>query len=208
VPTVAVYNTEGQQVGEIDLNERIFGAEVNPALLHQAVVTYRAALRRGTASTKTRAEVRGGGRKPWRQKGTGMARHGTRRSPLWRGGGIVFGPKPRDYTLELPKKARKVALCSALSAKVRDGSIRVLESWTLAEPKTKMVASVLSNLNINDGALIVIGSADRNLQLSSRNLPDVSTVLAENLNAYDVLRHENLVLTKDAVDRIEEVLAR
>ncbi|MFO7266129.1 MAG: 50S ribosomal protein L4 [Limnochordales bacterium] len=206
MPKVAVYNLEGQTVGEIELSDVVFGAPVNEALLHQAVVTYLANQRQGTASTKTRGEVRGGGRKPWRQKGTGRARQGSIRAPHWVGGGVVFGPKPREYRLAMPKKARRAALRSALSAKVREGNLIVLESLVLPEPKTKLMAGVLRRLSAERKPLILLAERNRNVELSTRNLPGAATMQATDVNVYAVLSHEKLVLTKDAVAKLEEAL--
>lgn len=206
MPKVSVYNLEGQTVGEIELSDAVFGAPVNEALLHQAVVTYLNNQRQGTASTKTRAEVRGGGRKPWRQKGTGRARHGSIRSPIWVGGGVTFGPKPREFRQALPKKARRAAMRSALSAKVRDGELIVLETLSMAEPKTKEMAAVLSRLSAERKPLIVLSERDRNVELSTRNLPGAGTTQATDMNVYQVLAHDKLVLTKDAVAKLEEAL--
>lgn len=206
MPKVAVYNLEGQTVGEMELSDVVFGAPVNEALLHQAVVMYLANQRQGTASTKTRGEVRGGGRKPWRQKGTGRARHGSIRSPIWVGGGVVFGPKPREYRQKMPKKARRAALRSALSEKVREGNLIVLESLTLPEPKTKLMAGVLNRLAAERKPLIVLAERDRNVELSTRNLPGAATMQATDVNVYQVLVHDKLVLTKDAVAKLEEAL--
>ncbi len=207
MPRVPVYSMDGNQVGEIDLNDAIFGTEVNEPLLHQAIVMHQANQRQGTASTKTRAEVRGGGRKPWRQKGTGRARHGSIRSPIWVGGGTTFGPKPRDYRQKMPKKARRAALRSALSAKVAAGELIVLDQLTLSEPKTRLIANMLQKLNAGDRALIVISSHDPVIERSTRNLPGVMLRNAAELNAYDVLSRPKLVITKDGVDRVEEVFA-
>lgn len=206
MPKVTVYNLEGQAVGEIELSDAVFGAPVNEALLHQAVVTYLNNQRRGTASTKTRAEVRGGGRKPWRQKGTGRARHGSIRSPIWVGGGTTFGPKPRNFRQSLPKKARRAALRSALSAKVRDGGVIVLDDLKLSEPKTKVMAGVLQRLLAERKPLIVLAERDRNVELSTRNLPGAGTTQAVDMNVYQVLAHDKLVLTRDAVAKLEEAL--
>lgn len=205
MPRVDVYNVEGEVVGEVELSDVLFGAEVNEALMHQAVTAYLSAQRRGTASTKGRSEVRGGGRKPWRQKGTGLARAGTIRSPIWRGGGVTFGPKPRDYTQALPKRMRRKALSSALSAKVRDGSLLVLDTIKLEEPKTKKVVSILEKLNVKGSALIVTPETDRTLVLSARNIPGVDTRRADDLNVYDLLGHAKVLMTRDAVARVEEV---
>ncbi|MEW6725579.1 50S ribosomal protein L4 [Desulforudis sp. 1088] len=207
MPTVAVVNTNGERVGEIELSEDIFGQPVNEAVLHEVVVMHLANRRRGTHDTKTRAEVRGGGRKPWRQKGTGRARHGSIRSPIWRGGGIVFGPHPRDYSYSVPKKVKRVALKSALSAKVKEGKLIVLDTLTLAEPKTREMIGVIDNLKVNGGALFVTAERDLNVEKSTRNIPGFKSLEARQLNVYDLLDHDNLVLTRDAVARVEEVLA-
>lgn len=207
MPKVPVYSMEGNQVGELDLNDAIFGSEVNEPLLHQAIVMHQANQRQGTAATKTRAQVRGGGRKPWRQKGTGRARHGSIRSPIWVGGGITFGPAPREYRQKMPKKARRAALRSALSAKVAAGGLIVLDDLTLSEPKTRMVANMLQKLEAGERALIVTSTSDPVLELSARNLPGVTLRNAADLNAYDVLSRPKLVITKDGVDRVEEVFA-
>jgi len=207
VPRVAVYNTQGEQVGEIDLKDEVFGVPVNEAVLHEVMVMYRANRRRGSHDTKTRAEVSGGGRKPWRQKGTGRARHGSIRSPIWRGGGIVFGPHPRDYGYEVPKKVRRLALKSALSARVQEGKLLVLDGLELDAPKTKEMVRILNNLKVQDKALVVTGEKNENVVKSARNLPGVMSTEASLLNAYDVLRHGTVVMTRDAVAKVEEVLA-
>lgn len=207
MPKVPVYNMEGNQVGEIDLNDAIFGTEVNEPLLHQAVVRHLANQRQGTASTKVRSEVRGGGRKPWRQKGTGRARHGSTRSPIWVGGGTTFGPKPRDYRQSMPKKARRAALRSALSAKVGAGDLIVLDTLALDEPKTKLMASVLAKINAGQRPIIVTAERDATLELSARNIPGVVLREAHGLSVYDVLSHPKLIITKDGVAKVEEVFA-
>lgn len=207
MPKVPVYNTAGEQVSELELNEHVFGARVNPALLHQAVVMYEANRRVGTAATKTRAMVSGGGRKPWRQKGLGRARQGSIRSPLWRKGGIVFGPMPRDYRQKMPKKMRRAALRSALSAKVRDGEILVLDQLSLSAPKTREMATVLHNLKVYDAKpLIVLAEPNDNVRLAARNIPGARTIEARELNAYEVLKHQRVIMTRDAVARVEEAL--
>lgn len=206
MPTVPVYNVLGSQVGEIALNDNIFGAKVNKALLHEAVTMQLASRRQGTASVKNRSAVRGGGRKPWRQKGTGQARVGSRRSPLWTGGGIIFGPTPRDYDYKLPKKARRQALRSALSAKVAAGEIIVVDNFNITEPKTKVMSGILGNLKANK-ALVVTSEMDANLYKSARNISGVLTMITEGLNVYDILAHDHLVITKDAVGKVEEALA-
>ncbi|MBF8376884.1 50S ribosomal protein L4 [Alicyclobacillus mali] len=206
MPTVAVLNTAGQQVGEIELNEKIFGAPIRPDLMHIVVLQYLAARRRGTHKTKTRSEVSGGGRKPWRQKGTGRARQGSIRAPQWRGGGVVHGPTPRSYAFKVPKKVRRAALYSALSSKVQEGKIVVVEGFEFERPKTKDMVGVLQNLNV-EKALIVDGEKKRPVYLSARNVPNVKYMEAAGLNVYELLRHDHLVLTKDAVQKVEEVFA-
>ena len=205
MPKVDVYDVNGQVVGEADLLDDVFGAPVNHALMHQAVRVYLANRRAGTASTKTRGEVRGGGRKPWRQKGLGRARHGSIRSPLWRGGGVVFGPKPRDWRLRMPKKARRQALRSALSAKLRDGELLVVDRLELPEYKTKVVAQVLERLQAGQKPLLVTAEPDPELRRAARNLPGVRTVVASCLNTYEVLDCTRIVITQDAVKKVEEV---
>ncbi|MDK2821209.1 MAG: large subunit ribosomal protein [Clostridia bacterium] len=207
MPKVALYNVQGQQVGEIDLSDDVFGCEVNEAVLHDAVVMQLASRRQGTVATKGWAKVSGGGRKPWRQKGTGRARAGSIRSPLWRGGAVIFGPQPRDYGYKLPKKVRRLALRSALSSKVNEGNMIVLDNLTLAEPKTKEMANIIENLTGQDKALVVTASRDRNVELSARNLPGVNFVPSEGINVYDLLAYDKLIITKDAVERIQEVLS-
>ncbi|TYP50308.1 50S ribosomal protein L4 [Thermosediminibacter litoriperuensis] len=207
MPKVALYNMQGQQVGEVELSDSVFGVEVKPEVMHQVVLSYLANQRVGTAYTKTRAEVRGGGRKPWRQKGTGRARHGSIRSPLWRKGGIVFGPKPRSFRYTLPKKLKRFALKSALSAKVKDNEIIVLDRLTMETPKTKEMVKVLSNLKAGTKSLIVLDAPDVNVVKSARNIPGVTTTTVNTLNAYDILNHDKLIMTVDAVKRVEEVYA-
>jgi large subunit ribosomal protein L4 len=207
MPKVALYNIAGEQVDEIELAEPIFAADINMAAMHQAVLTYLANQRLGTAATKTRPEVRGGGRKPWRQKGTGRARHGSTRSPIWRGGGIVFGPRPHSYRMALPKKLRRLALKSALSSKVKDGTLVVLDRLVMEAPKTKEIVKVLSNLNTGRKVLLVLDSPDGNIIKSARNIPGVKTLNASQLNVYDILNNDHLVITRDAVAQVEEVFA-
>ena len=207
MPKVAVYNINGEQVGEIELNDAVWGIEPNKYVLHQAVVMQLASRRLGTHATKTRGMVRGGGRKPWRQKGTGRARHGSIRSPIWRGGGTVFGPHPRKYGFSLPKKVRRLAMKSALSSRVKSNDILVLDSLDMSVPKTKEMVKILSNLNIDKKALIVTAEYNENVFKSARNIPYVTQLKADKLNVYDVLNHQKLIITKDAVAKIEEVLA-
>jgi len=208
MPKVALYNTNGEQVGDIELNDSVFGVTVNQSVLHDAVVAYLANQRQGTHDTKTRAEVSGGGRKPWRQKGTGRARHGSTRSPIWKGGGIVFGPHPRDYSIRLPKKVRRLAMKSALSSKVENGTIMVLDDLKIDQPKTKDMVRILENLKINNKALVVTAGRDENVLKSARNIPGVKPTSAGLLNVYDLMAHPTLVITRDAVSRVEEVLAK
>jgi large subunit ribosomal protein L4 len=207
MPKVAVYNVTGAQVGEIELSDAIFGITPNAHVLHDAVVMQQASLRRGTHDVKGRSEVRGGGRKPWRQKGTGRARQGSIRSPQWVGGGTVFGPTPRSYAYKLPKKVRRLALKSALSTKVNAQEIIVLDALSIDAPKTKDVVKLLNNLKLDKKALIVAAEQDANLSLSARNIPGVKVVEATGINVLDILHHDALVITKDAVSKVEEVFA-
>ncbi len=206
MPTVALYNINGEQIGEVTLKEEIFGVDVHESVLHDAVIMQLAGRRQGTHDTKTRSEVSGGGRKPWRQKGTGRARHGTIRSPIWRGGGIVFGPHPRKYGYNLPKKVRRLALKSALSSKVSSGDILILDELKLEQPKTSDMARILNNLKVGD-ALLVTAGKDETVEKSARNIPNIKSLTAEGLNVYDILSYDKLVITKDAVLRVEEVFA-
>ncbi|MEW6622243.1 MAG: 50S ribosomal protein L4 [Bacillota bacterium] len=208
MPKVAIFNIQGQQVGEMDLDDSVFAANVNIAAMHQVVVNHLANRRRGTASVKDRGEVRGGGKKPWRQKGTGRARVGTIRSPLWRGGGITFGPQPRDYSYKLPTKLKRVAMRSALTSKVNEGKLIVLDDLSFNEPKTKDMVQVLKIFNI-DGlkTLVVIPAKDDNITKSARNIKGVKPINVSNINVYDLLNHESLMITKDAVIKVQEVLA-
>ncbi len=203
---VAVVNMNGENVGSIELNDAIFGIEANEHVMHLAVVQYLANQRQGTQSAKTRAEVRGGGRKPWRQKGTGRARQGSTRSPQWTGGGVVFAPKPRDYSFKLNKKVKRLALQSALSTKVAENKIIVLDELTLNEIKTKEMVKVLNNIKC-EKALIVMDGSNTNVMLSARNIPNVKTASVNTINVYDLLKYKTLVVTKDAVAKIEEVYA-
>ena len=204
--TVAVYNTEGKEVEKLELNDAVFGVEVNDHLVHKAVVAHLAAKRQGTQSAKTRSEVRGGGKKPWRQKGTGHARQGSIRAPQWTGGGVVFAPKPRDYSVKMNKKEKASAICSALTSRVNEEKFIVLDNFKLDEVKTKKFVEVLGNLEVSK-ALVVTKDNDENLVLSARNVPDVKTALTNTINVYDILKYDTLVITKDAVAAIEEVYA-
>ncbi len=201
---VTLYKMDGSKAGQIELNDSIFGVDVNVPVMHEAVVAHLAALRQGTQSAKTRGEVSGGGKKPYRQKGTGRARQGSIRSPQWVGGGVVFAPQPRDYTKKMNKKARRVAIRSALTTRVLDEKLFVLEDLTLEEIKTKAMAGVLANFDLAK-ALIVITGENKNVTLSARNIPDVKTIQADMINVYDILKYENLLVTKDAIAKIEEV---
>lgn len=208
MPKVALYDANGAQVGEIDLNEDIFGIEPNKAVLYEFVKMQLANKRTGNASTKTRAEVRGGGKKPWRQKGTGRARVGSSRNPVWKGGGIVFGPRPRDYSYKLPRKVRRLALKSALSSKVKGNTLVVVDELLMNEPKTKDMVKILSSLNVNqNNTLVVTSNDDINVSKSARNIPGIKPIKADFINVYDVLKYDTLLITKDAVARIEEVFA-
>ena len=203
---VSVLSQTGASVGEIELNDAIFGIEPNEAVLFDAVIAQRASLRQGNHKVKNRSEVAGGGRKPWRQKGTGRARQGSIRSPQWRGGGVVFGPTPRSYSYKLPKKVRRLALKSALSAKVLEQNFLVLDALTLDAPKTKDFKAVLAALEINKKALFVTAELNENVALSARNIPGVTVLTATGINVLDLLGHEKVVFTKDAVNKVEEVL--
>lgn len=208
MPKVALYSMSGEQIGEMDLKDEVFGVPVHRQAMHDAVVAHLARRRRGTHDTKTRAEVSGSGRKPWRQKGTGRARAGTRRSPIWTGGGVAFGPHPRDYGYKLPKKVRKLAIRSALSSKVETGDIKVLENLNMEQPKTKEMIQVLKNLAVDNKALVVTADTDQNVYKSARNIPGVKSLAAGSLNVYDLLAFGTLVITKDAVSTVEEVLTK
>ncbi len=203
---VSVYNMEGKEVGKMDLNDAVFGVEINEHLVHMAVVQNLANKRQGTQKAKTRSEVSGGGRKPWRQKGTGHARQGSTRAPQWKGGGVVFAPTPRDYSFKLNKKEKRAALKSVLTSRVQDNKLIVLDELKFDAIKTKDFKKVMDNLKV-EKAMVVIDGQDENVILSARNLPTVNTAVAENINVYDILKGDTLVLTKDAVAKIEEVFA-
>ncbi len=207
MPKVTVYNVEGSQVGELELADAVFGIEPNTHVLHSAVVLQQASLRQGTHKVKGRSEVRGGGRKPWKQKGTGRARQGSIRAPQWKGGGTVFGPTPRSYGFKLPRKVRRLAIKSALSSKVAGNEIIVLDQLSLNQPKTKDFAKILSNLKVARKALVVTRDFDNNVALSARNIPGVKFVAADGINVLDVMVHDQLIITKDAVAKVEEVFA-
>ena len=206
MPTVALYNTKGQKVGDIELNDKLFGIEPNVHVMHLVVKAHLANMRQGTQSAKTRAEVSGGGCKPWKQKGTGRARQGSTRSPQWRHGGVVFAPKPRDYHMDVNKKVRRLALYSALSSKVKEGEIIVFDELTLDAPKTKEMVKVMNAVE-SKNALIVLPEREEVVARAANNIPNVETTLATTLSVYDILKHKNLILTKDALSKIEEVFA-
>ena len=204
--TVSVYNTDGKEVETIELSDKIFGVEINENIVHKAVVAHLAAKRQGTQSALTRSEVSGGGRKPWRQKGTGHARQGSIRAPQWTGGGVVFAPKPRDYSQKINKKEAKLALFSALTSKVQDNKLIVVDELSMEAPKTKNFVTILGNLNA-EKALVVTEDANKNVVLSARNIPNVKTEARAAINVYDILKYDSLVITKDAVKALEEVYA-
>lgn len=207
MPKVALYNMNGDQVGDIELKDSVFGVDISTAAMHEMVKNYLANQRQGTQSTKTRTEVRGGGRKPWRQKGTGRARQGSIRSPQWRGGGVALGPKPRSYRYAVNKKLRRLAMKSALTTKVSTNSIIVLEDLKLESIKTRDFINILKNLPIGQKTLIVNSDVDKNIVLSARNIPMVKTTLVSTLNVYDILKYDTFIVTKEAALKIEEVYA-
>ncbi len=206
MPTIDIYNIHKEKVGELDLKDEIFGVEVKGPLLHEVVTWQRACRRAGTASTKTRGEVKGGGHKPWRQKGTGRARAGTSRSPIWKGGGTIFGPRPRSYAYTLPKQVRRLGLKMALSSKLQAGQLVVLDEYPGAAPKTKEFVQMLKTFDISK-ALVISPEGNRSLELSARNVPYVQVMLPAGLNVYDILKHDHLVLLAPAVAQIEARLA-
>ncbi len=203
---VSVYNMEGNEVGSIELNDAIFGVEVNEHLVHMAVLQQLANKRQGTQSARTRSEVSGGGRKPWRQKGTGHARQGSTRAPQWKGGGVVFAPKPRDYSFKINKKEKRAALKSALTARVNENKFIVVDELKFDEIKTKKMVGVLKALNA-EKALVILGENDQNVVRSTRNIPTAKIALTNTINVYDIMKYSTLVVTKDAVAKIEEVYA-
>ena len=203
---VSVLNMEGKEVGTMELNDAVFGVEINEHLVHMAVLSQLANNRQGTQKAKTRSEVSGGGKKPWRQKGTGHARQGSTRAPQWKGGGVVFAPVPRDYSFKMNKKEKRAALKSALTSKVQENKVVVLDELKLDAIKTKSMVNVLKNVNA-DKALVVLNENDENVVMSARNIADVKTALINTINVYDVLKYNTLVMTKAAVEAIEEVYA-
>ncbi len=204
---VNVYNMQGEQVEQIELDESVFGIEVNQHVVYEVVKNHLANKRQGTQSTKTRAEVRGGGRKPWRQKGTGRARAGSTRSPIWTGGGVIFAPKPRDYSYKVPKKIKRLAMKSALTSKVLENEIIIVDELSLDAPKTKDMVNVLNKLSADRKALIVTLNPEGNLIKSANNIPNVQTTVVGNLNVYEILKYNSLIITKEAVRKVEEVYA-
>lgn len=207
MPQVPVYNMAGKVIDQIDLNDKIFAAPIKDQSIRQAALRQLANMRQGTASTKTRANVAGGGSKPWRQKGTGRARQGSTRAPQWRHGGIVFGPHPRDYRQEMPRKARRAAVRSLLTSKVTENRLWILDQLQLEQGKTKGVVALLGALNVEGKALITMGTSDENTVRAARNIPTVKTVPAANLNALDLLNYDSLILTKEGIDVLEKFLA-
>ncbi len=207
MPKVDLYNIKGEKAGVCELSDAIFGVEISTAAMHQAVVTYNANQRQGTQSALTRAEVSGGGKKPWRQKGTGRARVGSSRNPVWKHGGVAFAPKPRDYTKKMNKKTRRLALKSALTCKVNDGEIIVIENLDLDSLKTKNMIEILKSLGVEGKALVVTNGVNDNVVRATGNIPGVDTVISASLNTYDILSHGKLLATKDAISHIEEVYA-
>ncbi|SFE41406.1 LSU ribosomal protein L4P [Lentibacillus persicus] len=208
MPKVALLKQDGTQAGDVELNESVFGIEPNTHVLHEAVLQQRASSRQGTHDVKNRSERKGGGRKPWRQKGTGRARQGSIRSPQWVGGGIVFGPTPRSYSYKLPKKVRRLALKSALSSKVKEDSVIVLEDIAIDTPKTKEIVQMLNALNVDNKVLIVTADEDENVIRSANNLPNAHVLTMNEVNVLDLLTHDKLIITKDAAEKAGEVLAR
>ena len=203
---VSVYNIEGKEVGSVELNDAIFSVEINEHLVHMAVVNQLANNRQGTQSAKTRSEVSGGGRKPWRQKGTGRARQGSIRAPQWKGGGVVFAPKPRDYSFKMNKKEKRLALFSSLTSKVNDKKLIVLDNFNLDEVKTKKFVKVMDNLKVTK-ALVVLEGDNKNVVLSGRNIPTVKVLPINGINTYDIMKYETLVCTKAAIEKLQEVYA-
>ena len=205
MPKIDVLNIKGEKVDEINLSDSVFGIEVNEHAIYEAVKNHLANKRQGTQSAKTRAEVRGGGRKPWRQKGTGRARQGSTRSPQWIGGGVVFAPKPRDYSYTIPKKVRRLALKSALTSKVQNGELIVLDGISMEAPKTKEFAGIMANLKLDKKALFVTAEKNENVVKSARNIAGVKTAIVGSMNVYDIVNHGTFVITREAVEKVEEV---
>lgn len=207
MPTVTLYNTKGSSVGEVKLNDKIFAAKVKKGVLHSAVLAQLANERQGNASVKGKGEVSGGGRKPWRQKGTGNARHGSIRSPIWKGGGSVFGPRPRDYGIDLNKKQKRLAIKMAFADKLKNEKIVVIDSIKMSKPKTKDFAKILGNLKLADQVLLVMEKGDETVQKSASNLKNVKVITVNNINVHDLIKYDSLLITKEALSKVEEVLA-
>lgn len=207
MPTVALFKQDGSKNGDVKLNDSIFGIEPNDSVIFDAVLMQRASMRQGTHDVKNRREVRGGGKKPWRQKGTGRARQGSIRSPQWVGGGVVFGPTPRSYSYKLPRKVRRLAIKSVLSQKVVDNGLVVVDQLSFDQPKTKEFAQVLDNLNVNEKVLVVLEDDNKKATLAARNLPNVTVIPAKGLNVLDVINNDKMVITQEALSQVEEVLA-
>lgn len=207
MPTVALFKQDGSKNGDVKLNDSIFGIEPNDSVIFDAVLMQRASMRQGTHDVKNRREVSGGGKKPWRQKGTGRARQGSIRSPQWVGGGVVFGPTPRSYSYKLPRKVRRLAIKSVLSQKVVDNGLVVVDQLSFDQPKTKEFAQVLDNLNVNEKVLVVLEDDNKKATLAARNLPNVTVIPAKGLNVLDVINNDNMVITQEALSQVEEVLA-
>jgi large subunit ribosomal protein L4 len=205
MPKLTLYNRDGEEVSEVEVRAELFAAPIKKGALYHTAVAQRARRRQGTAATKGRSFVRGGGAKPWPQKGTGRARHGSIRSPIWVGGAVTFGPHPRSFGYKVPKKIRRAAFCSALSAKVREGKLIVVDDFKIERPQTKAMVRLLENLKASGGALIVTAQTDENVIKSARNLPGVNTITAPQLNVLDILNHNYLVLSQDALEKVEEV---
>ncbi|GAB4074362.1 50S ribosomal protein L4 [Barrientosiimonas marina] len=208
MPKVALLKQDGSQAGDVELNDAVFGIEPNTHVMHEAVVMQRSSMRQGTHDVKNRSEVRGGGSKPWRQKGTGRARHGSTRSPIWVGGGTVFGPTPRSYGFKMPKKARRLALRSALSSKVQDDNVVVLDDIAFDAPKTKEAVKMLDALSVDDKVLIVTADRDANVVRSANNLPNAHVITVDDVNVLDLLSYDELIITKDAAEKAGEVLSQ
>jgi len=208
MPQVSKFDMSGKEIGDFELNDKVFAEDVNEHVVHQVVTAQLAAIRRGTASTKTRSEVRGGGRKPWRQKGTGRARHGTIRSPLWVGGGVTFGPKPRSYKKKVNKKMKRLALRSILTDKVNNDQLKIIDELDYDKPKTKQVVNLLKDFDLEDEkVLIVLPEKNENVYLSARNLPNIDTMVLDAMNAYQLLDNDYILVPEEAAQKIEEVLA-
>lgn len=208
MPQVSKFDMSGKEIGDYELNDKVFAEDINEHVVHQVITAQLAAIRRGTASTKTRSEVRGGGRKPWRQKGTGRARHGTIRSPLWVGGGITFGPKPRSYKKKVNKKMKRLALRSILTEKVNNDQLKIIDELDYDKPKTKQVINLIKDFDLEDKkVLIVLPEKNKNVYLSARNLPKVDTMVLDAMNAYQLLDNEYILILEEAAQKIEEVLA-